>query len=331
MFYPLLKIWKPSVFQGQNKTNHYFEGWYYKLVDAAAKHVVALIPGVALNKKANDSHSFIQVLDNVSHSTHYHRYPLEHFYASKKILDIHIGSNHFTNTFMDLKIATEEGAVSGTVRMNELNPWPVKLFRPGFMGWYAFVPLMQCYHGAVSFDHLLSGSLNIDGRAIDFTGGRGYIEKDWGNSFPRSWIWMQSNHFSSSGTSFMASVATIPWMGKYFTGFGAGLLYKGDFFPFAKWNGTRLLNLDVKPDTVAFSLIHSNRKIDVSAFGKDAGLLRSPVFGEMAGQVAESLRGEIHLNLSILKNGSWEQIFSGAGTNGGLEIMGDPEELIRGL
>jgi len=331
MFYTLLKTWKPSIFQGQNRSNHYFEGWYFKLVDATAKNVVAIIPGVALNKKANDSHSFIQVLDNVSHSTHYHRFPLEHFHASKTILDIHIGTNHFTSNLMDLKIDTDEGAVSGKVRMTGLHPWPVKLFRPGFMGWYAFVPFMQCYHGAVSFDHLLSGSLSIDGRTIDFSGGRGYIEKDWGNSFPRSWIWMQSNHFSTPGTSFMASVATIPWLGRYFTGFGAGLLYKGDFFPFTKWNGTRLENLRIDPDGVAFSLIRSDRKVEVTAYGKDAGLLRSPVFGEMAGQVAESLKGEIHIDFSVLKNGSWERVFSGAGSNGGLEIMGDSEELIQGL
>ncbi|WP_243392439.1 MULTISPECIES: tocopherol cyclase family protein [unclassified Mesotoga] len=30
---------------------------------------------------------------------------------------------------------------------------------------------------------------------IDLTGGKGYIEKDWGRSLPDAWIWMQSNNF----------------------------------------------------------------------------------------------------------------------------------------
>ena len=37
-------------------------------------------------------------------------------------------------------------------------------------------------------------------------GGRGYIEKDWGQAFPRAWIWTQSNHFGADapGTSLTA-------------------------------------------------------------------------------------------------------------------------------
>jgi succinate dehydrogenase/fumarate reductase flavoprotein subunit len=48
----------------------------------------------------------------------------------------------------------------------------------GTMGWYAFVPAMECYHGVLSFDHLLEGGLELNGQYIDYTGGRGYIEKD---------------------------------------------------------------------------------------------------------------------------------------------------------
>ncbi|MCK7537696.1 MAG: tocopherol cyclase family protein [Marinilabiliales bacterium] len=32
-------------------------------------------------------------------------------------------------------------------------------------------------------------------KMADFSGGRGYIEKDWGHSFPSAYVWMQSNHF----------------------------------------------------------------------------------------------------------------------------------------
>ena len=30
----LSKIFRPQVFQGKNKAGNYFEGWFYKLVDA---------------------------------------------------------------------------------------------------------------------------------------------------------------------------------------------------------------------------------------------------------------------------------------------------------
>ena len=56
--------------------------------------------------------------------------------------------------------------------------------RPGVMGPFSFVPFMECYHGVVNIDHKISGSLMINNEEIDFTDGYGYIEKDWGKSFP---------------------------------------------------------------------------------------------------------------------------------------------------
>ncbi|MDY7027992.1 MAG: tocopherol cyclase family protein [Spirochaetota bacterium] len=331
MPYQLRKIWKPWIFQGHNRKDHYFEGWYYKLVDPRRQFVLAIIPGIALNEKANDSHAFIQVFNSASNTPQYHRYSLDSFQASKKSLEVTIGDSRFTYDSIELNIDTEVGKVTGAVSLLEKKAWPIKPFRPGFMGWYAFVPFMQCYHGIVSFDHALSGTMSVDDREIDFTNGRGYTEKDWGTSFPKAWVWMQSNHFAEEDISFMCSVATIPWLGNFFTGFGAGFWYKGDFFPFTKWNGTKLTNLQIQPGKVSFSLLHVRYRIDVAATGEDAGELRSPVFGKMAGKVLESLKGEISISFSVLENDQWFSVFSGTGLNGGLEIMGDSEELVKGI
>ena len=48
-------------------------------------------------------------------------------------------------------------------------------------------------------------------------GGRAYVEKDWGSKFPKTWVWIQANHFealeNSSGAvgTLMLSVASIPF------------------------------------------------------------------------------------------------------------------------
>ena len=66
------------------------------------------------------------------------------------------------------------------------------------MGWYSFVPFMECKHGIVSVNHDLSGILNVNDEVLISDGGKGYIEKDWGTSFPEAWIWMQSNNFQKT-------------------------------------------------------------------------------------------------------------------------------------
>ena len=51
------------------------------------------------------------------------------------------------------------------------------------MGWFAWVPRMECYHGVLGFDHAVQGHIAVDGNTLDFNDGRGYIEKDWGYAF----------------------------------------------------------------------------------------------------------------------------------------------------
>ena len=62
-----------------------------------------------------------------------------------------------------------------------------------------------------------SGTLSIDGKALDLEGGRAYVEKDWGSKFPKTWVWIQANHFEAPENSngavgtLMLSVASIPF------------------------------------------------------------------------------------------------------------------------
>ena len=67
----------PELYHGVNKRPPYFEGWYFKLVDADQSRRYAFIPGVFLHQDASLSHSFVQVLDGNTGEATYHPYPLE--------------------------------------------------------------------------------------------------------------------------------------------------------------------------------------------------------------------------------------------------------------
>ena len=53
--------------------------------------------------------------------------------------------------------------INAQLKFENIIPWPVKLLSPGVMGWYAFIPLMECYHGVLSFNHTIDGYVEIDG------------------------------------------------------------------------------------------------------------------------------------------------------------------------
>ncbi|HTP08688.1 MAG TPA: hypothetical protein VMP08_10580, partial [Anaerolineae bacterium] len=171
MLTKLRASWQPAMYHGHGKSSNFFEGWYFKLVDAAEQHVHAIIPGVFLGKDRSTSHAFVQVLDGLSGRSTYHRYPLERFAASDREFDVCVGSNHFRTDCLSLDIADTDQTLRGELKFDSIIPWPVTFTSPGIMGPYAFAPFMECYHGVLSFDHAVRGTLVMNGATIHFDGG----------------------------------------------------------------------------------------------------------------------------------------------------------------
>ena len=221
------------MYQGWGRSN-YFEGWYFKMVTKNEDRALAVIPGIVNNKK--DPHAFIQVSDGTQCKFSYHRFDLQDFKPNSKRFKVEIGGNQFSlhKLFLDLP------DIKGQVLTQNPTPYPGTKMHPGIMGPYSFVPFMQCNHGLVSMHHHLQGGIQLDGESIDFGEGKGYMEKDWGKSFPKSWIWTQCNHFQDDTYSVMASVAHIPWIKSSFIGFLA-LVWDGHTLKlFTTYTGARM-------------------------------------------------------------------------------------------
>jgi hypothetical protein len=228
---------------------------------------------------------------------------------------------------MKLSIDSDDLKLFGECSFGNTVPWPVTLFSPGAMGWYAFVPFMECYHGVISFDHPVDGSLRINTEETSFCGGRGYIEKDWGTSFPRYYIWLQSNHFEQPGISLMASIANIPWLGSSFDGFLIGFYFKKRLLRFTTYTGARIQKLDLHEDAVELHVSDTNYRLEIEAL-KDtkSGILKAPRVGAMSHRIRESMTSVVSAKLYMLAKDSEELIFSGTGKNTGLEMGGDINE-----
>jgi hypothetical protein len=324
-------LWKPGAYHGSGKKKDYFEGWYIKSVDKDEKNAYAIIPGVSLSKDPSKSHAFVMLFDARNHRMYYFRYPLSEFRASSDTFDVRIGKSHFGLFGVSLDIDDGQNKVSGELRFNDIHPWPVTLLSPGVMGWYAFVPRMECYHGVLSFDHKIEGDISINGMAVDFSGGKGYIEKDWGVSMPSSWIWFQTNHFDEDGVSLFGSVAKIPWLGNYFTGYIFGLYYRKKLYPFTTYNGAKVNSLSVTEGRIAISVENNGYYLDIEADRAEGVDLPAPLLGEMTAKVNESLRASINVRLYKKTSNGRSPIFSGTGRNSGLEFVGNVEELLKGF
>jgi hypothetical protein len=313
----------PAMYHGFGKQPPFFEGWYYKVISADESHRLAIIPGIILGEQ---SHAFIQILDGVSGRSSYHVYPTDAFSASTDMFKIQIGTNRFTADMVDLDIDDQVGMVKGNLRFSGLTPWPVTYPSPGIMGWYAWVPRMECYHGVVSLDHGIEGKLKVNQVELDFNGGRGYIEKDWGQAFPSAWVWFQSNHFDVQGTCLTASVAIIPWLHSSFRGFIIGFWHSGELFRFATYTGAKILHLDVGEHQIDWIVSDRKRQLEMHILQAPGGRLLGPTKIEMGKRVDETLNAVVDLILTDRETGL---VYEGSGRFAGLEVNGDLKRMLN--
>ena len=319
----ITSILNPAVYHGHQKSPPFFEGWYYKLISAGESEKVAIIPGIFLGE---DGYAFIQVLDGNTGEVEFIKFPSDQFAAGKQEFSVHIQDNTFQLDSIQLDIHRPDFRIKGRLSFTGVTGWPVSLTSPGIMGWYAWVPKMECYHAVLGFDHEIHGVLEINNRQIDFTGGRGYIEKDWGPSFPRGYAWMQTNHFPVPGVCLTASIALIPWLGSAFRGFIVGLWIKGKLYRFATYTGAKTEHLEISDSAVVWHIRDRKHRLEIRARRGITGDLKGPTRQDMGMRVAESLVAQIETRL---ETSDGDVIFEGTGRNAGLEVAGDIERLLQ--
>lgn len=184
--------------------------------------MVALIPGIANNK------AFIQIITNEnSYNT---VYPVSSY---KNNGNIQIGNCIFSKNGIKVDIDSRDVRVSGEISYSYLTP-----IKYDIMGVFKYFP-MECRHGIISMYHTLNGSLSINGKTFCFTDGVGYIEKDSGTSFPKTYLWIQCNDFKEK-CSIMVSIADIPFMGLNFRGCICVIYYRDREYRLATYLGVKI-------------------------------------------------------------------------------------------
>lgn len=315
-------IWQPEVFH-QNKHKIYFEGWYFKNVSIKHDNTLAIIPGVFRNGK--DSYAFIQLLDGKSQKSKYIKFEYKDFKFSTDKFDIQIANNQFNLNFIKLDIEQGNDKIFGQLNYKNHIPWPITKLSPGAMGWYGFVPFMECNHAVLSFNNQTTGKVLVNDDIYIFTKDKGYIEKDWGKSFPSSYIWMQSNNFTNPDLSLFLSIAKIPWLENSFTGFIIGLNTKDKFYKFATYSGAKISKLELIDNNFNIIIQDKNYKLEINAIKTNGGELNAPYFGTMANRINESINSSINIKLFKKDN---VLIFEDNTNFAGIEFVGKIEELL---
>lgn len=306
----------PELFQGEkyiNKDTDYFEGWYFK--NTNNQNGISFIPGININKK--EKKAFIQVITDKS--SYFINYNIDDFYSSSSPFYIKIGNNFFSkdNIHIDIRDDSQNLIVFGDIKYSCSQNIATNFLNPNMMGPFSYIPFMECNHAILNMKTKADGEIIINNSQIVFDNNIGYIEKDWGTSFPKSYIWCQGNNFQKSNASFMLSIADIPFKAFHFKGIICDLIIDNNEFKFATYNNSKLLKYDI--DNNFLNIILKKGRFSLAIKSRlDKGLkLFAPVKGKMEKDIFESIATSISITLKKDNH----TLFSDTSTNCGLEIV----------
>lgn len=312
----------PLSYQGKNKTDSYFEGWYFKQVSSDSKDIVSFIPGIS--KNSSNSHSFIQVIihnERAGHNklnTQYFEFSVKDFKISEKPFNLSIGNNSFNRKGIKLNLKNKEYKIQGKIEFSKFTEIKRNILSPNAMGCFSYFTFMECNHDIISMNHNVNGEVIINNTTLNLNKGKGYIEKDWGTSFPKEYIWLQSNNFENNSASIMFSLAHIPFLGISFRGFICSLTFNDEEYRFATYNKSKIKEVKLSKNSIYITVSKGKYELVIKAeVSEDSGLLKAPKNGAMSNVIKEGLAG--YVNIRLLKDS--KLLFEGNGNPCAIEVV----------
>lgn len=307
-------IKNPDVFQGEknlSENKEYFEGWYFK--NTNKEKGISFIPGI--NIQENGKKAFVQIITN--DESYFINYDIDDFEYMQNPFKIRIGENTFSKDGIHINIKTENIDIKGDLKYSNLKNINTNFINPNIMGPFSYIPFMECNHAILSMKNNANGSININDDEIKFENDMAYIEKDWGCSFPKTYIWCQGNNFQKTNASFMLSIADVPFKMFKFRGVICALIIEDKEYKFTTYNNAKLVECDVNDSSLNITLKKGDFILNLKSVYDKGHKLSAPVKGKMDKDIFESITSQITVTL---KNGN-NVIFSDTSKNCGLEIV----------
>lgn len=302
----------PARYHGKPSSRPYFEGWYFK--HTCKNGVFVAIPGLFRGVESNEDIAFIQLIYGSMPKSYFLAFPAAAFSCHPQRFELCIGDNCFSA--QEIKLNLPEIGLTAHLRYSSHVPLRTNLLSPSVMGPFSYLPKMQCNHGILSLWHSVTGDVCFEGHTLRFDGADGYIEKDWGEEFPESWIWMQCG---SGKDALACAVARIPIKKICFTGLIAVLNAGGEQWRFATYNGSRILGISSGDGRLTVEIKKGKLRLCVIARSNSFGSLMVPSKEGMIRKIQESV--SCVYDVSVCKG--TQTIYSAHFDNGGLEMLNE--------
>ena len=270
-------------FQGPGRRTAWFEGWYFKFqLDGAT--TLSLIP--SLHRTGGEIYGHLQWIiarDHLIFSSG-RQFSRDEVTVSSHPFRLQLGLSRFT----------ENGLIidDPDLQLRARFDW-IRSYGRDIMG--PFRP----FHGIMPCSHSLlaprgGATVTVRSELVSGTWQSGlYVEKDWGDTFPERYIWLQAD-FPDADSALFFSIATVRVGAIAFPGFIGHLVLQGNDHTFATWNLSQCRITGTQED-LHITLANDQVKCLIRIQPQASVRLKSPVDGEMSSSIRESLQAPIRV------------------------------------
>lgn len=269
----MLGKYKPSSLKGAFNRNNYFEGWFQKVYSSELQASFVIIYGYA-TANSLDTFGFIQLLLPG-------KLPRLLYFPKNEITcdkDRHImvmGKNKLS------KDAIEIDTKDISIKLNFKNNQLIQTFKNS-MGYSYFVPSLPCYHSVLNASHFVSGEICYDDGQYSLVNEMGYLEKNWGTSFPENYFWLHAIDPKNPQISLLFSRAEIKWLGKKFIRHVGHLRFDGIEIDLRELRNISIITLDQNTEVQIIRFESKSLKLYISInIGKNV-ILKGPTNGALS-------------------------------------------------
>lgn len=302
------------------RNKDYYEKWGFNFIDAKQNHQLWVRWGI--QKTAAHQYAKLEIYTNVTDKIVIN-YPIEEYSYSPKRKIVTLGRSVFTKDYIELDIQNELIRLQGTLEFKNKIELKSHFGKKSIMGPFSKLPFVSVYYDIEKLSTGLDGTLIYNNQNIEFTGGKGFVEKIRGSKWPNIWILSKCNHFNRDPHA--AIVLGIARMGVAFnhcTGFVLAISANDKRYLLTSYNGAHVVKFYKDKNNIHLIMSYKSLLVELNIMGReDNPLARSNYHGIK--DVYESMNGLMEIKISEKGHIIW----SDKGKLTSLEIAGNTSKL----
>jgi tocopherol cyclase len=329
-------------------TKNYFEGWYYRLTLPKIERTFAFMYSIQdpIGEQTN-SGGAVQILGGEDRYIDRTFPDVSQFWAAKNCLSFGHWGKHNLSILPQLLSPQKfsKGIQEGYQATDKINQGAIYLPNGNYCcwqyqiqpiygwgnsqraqqataGWLSYLPIFDPGWQILMAHGLATGWIEWQGKLYEFKDAPAYSEKNWGNSFPVKWFWLNCNSFSDEPDLTLTAGGGIRnifwWQEKVGL---IGIHYRGKFYEFAPWNSQ--ISWQIQPwGKWQMEAVNQDGKIKLRGSTDLAGTyVRTPTSKGLIFNCRDTTQGKLNLEL---RSDSGKILLQADSNLAGLEIGGSP-------